>query len=230
MKNLMTPFCAFIIIISPSKSVALFGADAAITAPYLIEILAQSIKQYKQMKVIYENAKHHKDLIQNINMGINEAIGLMEMIPIKDENVLGHLQSFRIAISEIESLYGKVPKGKEELLLRLHDETVAESIRVSNSLKAYSELQELNSKRIARNAHQMSPLGAARSNLEAHAAILHTLNQILKVNGQMLKLQSESLAMSNKKAKESNYHFEKVNRDLDRSFKGFKATFNTPRF
>jgi hypothetical protein len=230
LKKIAIPLCALTISISPIKSHAMFGMDAAAMIPYLIEIINQSIRQYNQMKIIYDNAKHHKDMFMSINDGLNEAIGLLESLPIEDENILGKLRSFRRAVREVERLYGTVPRGQEEQLLRLHDETVAESIKISNSLKEYAKNQEDNSNRVALNAGRMSPKGAARVNLETNAAILHTLNQLLKVNGQMLKLQSETLAMSNKTAKESNLHFQKVTGDLGSSFKGFEANFRTPRF
>lgn len=230
MKILITPLCAITIAFSPVKSHAMFGADAAAMIPYLIKIITQAIKQYKQMKIIYNNAKHHKEMFKQLNDGLSEAIGLLESLPIEDENILGDLKSFKKAMNEIEMLYGEVPKGKEEMLLKLHDQTVAESIKITNSLKVYAKSQEANSNRIARNAGRMSPKGAVRSNLETNAAILHTLNQLLKVNGQILKLQSETLAMNNKSAKESNFHFQKVTKDLGSSFKGFEATFGTPTF
>jgi hypothetical protein len=226
----MIPLCAITISLAPVRSHAMFGADAAAMIPYLIEIITQAIKQYNQMKTIYNNAKHHKEMFQQINDGLSEAIGLLESLPIEDENILGNLKSFKKAINEVEMLYGEIPKGKEEMLLRLHDQTVAESIKIANSLKVYAKSQEDNSNRVARNAGRMSPKGAARVNLETNAAILHTLNQLLKVNGQILKLQSETLAMSNKTAKESNYHFQRVTKDLGTSFKGFEADFGTPTF
>lgn len=230
MKILVIPLCAFFISFSPVKSRAFFGGDAAIMVPYLIKLIAQAVKQYQQLKMVYDNAKHHKDMIKSINDGLSEAIGLLEHFPIEDEKILGELRSFRRAMNEVERLYGEIPKGKEELLLKLHDETVAESIKISNSLREYAKNQERNSNRIARQASQASPKGAARVNVQTNAAILHTLNQLLKVNGQMLKLQSESLALNNKTAKESNYQFQKITGDLGSSFKSFNATFGTPKF
>jgi hypothetical protein len=213
----------------PRPSQAFFGGDAAIMVPYLLKLIGQAVKQYQQMRTLYQNARQHKDMIRSINSGLNEAIGLLESFPIEDENILGELKTFKRAMNEVEKLYGEIPKGKEELLLRLHDETVAESIKVSNSLKKYAEMQERNSNRIVQRAASVSPKGAARVNLQTNAAILHTLNQLLKVNGQILKLQSESLAYTNKGAKEENYHFKKVTEDLGKSFHGFKADFRTPK-
>ncbi len=221
-------FVGTVVTFTPHKSHALLGIDGAMTTPYLIKILSQSVKQYEQMKVIYENAKEHKDMIESINMGLNEAMGLLESFPIEGGKILGDLKSFKGAMDEVERLYGQIPRGKEELLLRLHDETVAESIKMVSSINSYAHSQEQNSRRMAASAPHVGLKGAARTNLEGQAAILHILSQILKINGQMLKLQSESLALSNKAAKESNHHFKKVTRDLGHSLNTFEATFATP--
>lgn len=214
----------------PRRAQAFFGMDAAAMIPFLIKILAQAINQYNQLKTIYANAKQHKQMIENINDGLKEAVGLLETFSIEDAGVLKDLKSFKQALKRIEDLYGEVPEGKEGELLKLHDETVAESIKIANALKKYTEIQEDNSVKISNSANMSSPKGAARANVKTNAAILHTLSQLLKVNGQMLKLQSENLALDTKKVKESNYHYNKVNKDLSNSFKTFPGTFKTPRF
>ncbi len=218
------------VITPPKRAHAFFGMDAAAMIPFLVKILAQAINQYNQLKTIYANAKQHKEMIESINDGLQEAIALLETFSIEDSGVLSDLKTFKLALSKIEDLYGEVPSGPEEPLLRLHDETVAESIKIANALKEYAAIQEENSIQISNSANQASPKGAARASVKTSAAILHTLNQLLKVNGQMLKLQGEQLALNTKKAKESNYHYNKVNKDLSNSFKTFEATFKTPRF
>jgi len=217
-------------VFTPRKASALFGADAAAMIPYLIQIISQAVKQYNELRSIYGQATDHKRLVESINQGLNEAIGLLESLPVKDEEILGQLRTFRHAMSEVEQIYGKIPKGAEFNLLQLHDQTVAESIKIANALKQYASKQEQNSIRIASRAGSTSPKGAARVNLETNAAILHTLNQLLRVNGQMLKLQSEQLAFSNKKGKEAMYQYQKLNSDLGQSIKGFRGDFSTPSF
>lgn len=217
-------------VIVPKRAYALFGADAAAMIPFLVKLIAQAVNQYNQLKTIYNNAKQQKEMIESINDGLQEAIGLLETFSIEDEGIMNDLKSFKKALGKVQDLYGEIPEGKEELLLKLHDDTVAESIKIAAALKKYTEIQEDNSVKISRSANQSSPKGAARANVKTNAAILHTLNQLLKVNGQILKLQSENLALDTKKAKESNYHFNKVNKDLSKSFKSFHGTFKTPRF
>jgi hypothetical protein len=66
--------------------------------------------------------------------------------------------------------------------------------------------------------------------VETNAAILHTLNQLLRVNGQMLKTLSENLAYTNKGGKDSVLHYNQVNRDMGKSLKDFNGDFKTPNF
>ena len=67
-------------------------------------------------------------------------------------------------------------------------------------------------------------------NVETNAKILHTLNQLLKVNGKMLKLQSEQLAMTNKNGKDSIKSSQRIRTDMKKSLKGFSGNFNLPKF
>src|SRR5207253_1168515 len=126
-----------------------------------------------------------------INQGLDNSIGLLGSLPIKDEKILADLREFRTAMGKVEGLYGQVPKSPEEALQLLHDQTVAESLRMANSFKEYSETQEKNSELIAIEAREASPKGAARMQAEMSAEILKSLSQLIRVNTQMLKLQSE---------------------------------------
>ena len=213
-----------------NNAYALFGADAAAMIPYLIKIIAEAVKQYEQLKQIYNTTNEYKNLLDRYHQGINDALRLLEHLPIKDENILGTIKGFREAISKIEEVYGSVPNSSESEMLKLHDDSVAESIRLLDQLKEYAANQEKNANRALEYAKDASPKGAAKVSVEMSAAILHTLNQILRVNGQMLKIQSEALAFSNKGGKDAVLHFNQINRDMGKSLKNFNGDFKTPRF
>jgi len=127
-------------------------------------------------------------------------------------------------------VYGKIPNSPETKMLKLHDDTVAESVKLLTALKEYADKQEKNANAAMLYARDASPKGAARVTVETNAAILHTLNQLLRVNGQMLKTLSESLAFANKGGKDSVLHYNQVNRDMGKSLKDFNADFKTPIF
>ena len=99
-----------------------------------------------------------------------------------------------------------------------------------NESKVYAEQQEQNAVKIIAESRGASPKGAARISAQTSAEILHTLNQLLKINGQMLKLQSEQLAVRNKEDKDSVRHFQKVRVDVGTSAKNYQANLSFPKF
>lgn len=203
-----------------------FGGDVAV----LLQILEENIRHFYQLQQMIQQGRDADSYLRWINTGLENSIGLLDSLPIKDEKVLADLKDFRNALQKVETLYGHVPKSPEEALQVLHDQTVAESLRMATDFKTYSEAQEKNSKVIAAQARDASPKGAARMQAETSAEILRSLSQLIRLNTQMLKLQSEQLAMSNKESKEGVARFQKVNHDLGSGFANFKPKMNLVRF
>jgi len=204
----------------------IWGGDVAV----LVQILAESIKQYYQLKQMIDQGQDQMAYLRWLNAGIENSIGLLESLPIKDEKVLADLREFKRATEKIESLYGRVPKSPEEALQLLQDQTVAESLRMATSFKDYSEQQERNSDLIAVQARDASPRGAARMQAEMSAQILKSLAQLLRLNTQSLKLQSEQLALTNKASKDSVANYQRVNQNLGSKFSTFKPEMDLVRF
>lgn len=196
----------------------------------LIQILSENIRRWYQLQEMIEQGDKQMDFLKVLNQGIDNSIGLLQALPIKDEKVLADLKEFKSALEKVEGLYGKIPKSPEEALHVLHDQTVAESLKMATSFKEYSEVQEKNSQVIAAQARMASPKGAARMQAETSAEILRSLSQLIRLNTQLLKLQSEQLAMSNKTSKQGVANFQKVNRDLGRGFSGFKPDMKLVTF
>jgi len=210
----------------PAAMADLWGADVAV----LLKLLAEQIKQYHQLKSIIANGKDQMGFMRLLNAGLENSMGLLNSLPIKDEKVLAEVRDFKAAMQKVALLYGQVPKSPDESMHSVQDQTVAESLRMVNSFKEFSEAQERNSGFIAMQARQASPKGAARMQAEASAEILRSLSQLLRLNTQMLKLQSESLAMSNRSAKQGVASFQKVNEDLGKGFSGFNPDMGLVRF
>lgn len=204
----------------------IWGGDVAV----LMQILQENIRHYYQLQEMIRQGRDADHYLRWINAGIDNSIGLMQALPIKDEKVLADLRNFRSAMGKVEMLYGKPPRSPEEALQLLHDQTVAESIKMANDSKDFSETQEKNSEVIAIQSRDASPKGAARMQAETSAQILRTLSQILRLNTQMLKLQSEQLALTNKSAKEEVANYQRVNRDLGGGFTRFNADMKLTRF
>ncbi len=211
---------------SGSARADLFGGDVAV----LIQILSENIRRYYQLQEMIKQGGDQMNFLKVLNQGIDNSIGLLESLPIKDEKILSDLKEFKSALYKVESLYGKIPKSPEEAFHLLHDQTVAESLRMATSFKEYSDVQEKNSQVIASQARMASPKGAARMQAETSAEILRSLSQLIRLNTQLLKLQSEQLAMSNKTSKEGVANFQKVNQDLGRGFSSFKPDMKLVTF
>ncbi|MDH5582214.1 MAG: hypothetical protein OEY33_09945 [Bdellovibrionales bacterium] len=228
----MRVFILTLIVLTPFKVKAFLGDGGAGWAqvPYLVKILAENIKRYQQLKILIKDMKNRDAYLKLINAGLENSVGLLDSIPIKDEEILSQVKSFKKAIETIEKLYGQVPKSNESAMQLLHDRTIAESMKMIIALKEYSKRQEKNAKKISDQSRSASPKGAARMNTQTSAHILHTLNQLLKINGQILKLQSEQFALANKEGKENIGSFQKINMDLRKSLKSFSGSFNLPRF
>lgn len=198
--------------------------------PLLMQILAQNIKHYYQFQQMIGQAKSTEDYLRLVNSGLDNSIGMLSALPIKDEKILSEIRSFKQANDIIDNLYGNVPKSKDQLVQTLNDQTVAESIRMANSFKQYSEVQEENSARITVESRQASPKGAARMQAETSAQILGSISQLIRLNTQMLKMQSEQFAMQNKNSKGEAASFIKVNEGLSGGFKNFKLDMSLEKF
>lgn len=197
---------------------------------YLVKIYQENLRRYIQLQQVIQQARSHENLIRTINSGLDGAIGVMQVLPIKDDQILSQLQQFQDALKKVEELYGMTPKSSDEALHRLHDQTIAESLKLNNVLQEYSLAQEQNATAVFIQSSQASPKGAERMNAQMSAQILHSVNQLIKVNGQMLKLQSESLAFNNKRDKDSTAGFNKTSDDFRGSMMRFKPNYSLPRF
>ncbi len=198
--------------------------------PLLMQILAQNIKHYYQFQQMIGQAKSTEDYMRLINSGLDNSMGLLKTLPVKDEKILSDLQNFKETVGIIENIYGNIPRSKEQVLQQLNDQTVAESIRMVNSFKQYSQDQEENSVRIAIQSRQASPKGAVRMQAEISAQILGSISQLIRLNTQMLKMQSEQLAMQNKGSKNEVASYMKVNDGLSNGFKNFKLDMILGKF
>lgn len=204
----------------------IFGGDVAV----LMQILQENIRHYYQLQQMIQQGRDADQYLRWINTGLDNSIGLLQSLPIRDEKVLADLKEFRSAMGKVQGIYGQIPQSPEEALHLLHDQTVAESLRMANDFKDFSDNQEKNSEIIAVQAREASPKGAVRMQAEMSAEILRSVSQLIRLNTQMLKLQSEQLAMNNKISKDGVANFQKLNRDLGSGFSNFNPDMKLTRF
>ena len=201
-------FLICILFLPFSKSHAFFGDGGAGWAqiPYLVQIVQENIKRFKQLRDI----QNFKKLIHE---GVIDLHGLLELVPI-DEETADYLRQIEKTRKQIEEIYGEIPKSPDFLLHKENDRVIAESITLQNSLAAYTKTQEHNANRLTRQARGLSPKGAAQATVISNAQILHALNQLIKVNGQLLKLQGQKLAIENRNQKNDVKNFLKDTQGL----------------
>ena len=214
----------------PSPSYALFGADAAMMIPYLIQQLTEMYKQYAELQQMLSQGKANSDYLHMINAGMDNILGLMNTLPIQDERILADVRSLQYGTTRIDTLYGPVPRSGIAPMHTLHDQTISESIEMTNSARDYANHQEANANRAFQMANTMSPKGAERLGAATQAQILHTLTQIMKIDGQILKLQGEQFALANMGSKDSVGHFNQVNAGMTKTLGGFKGDLDIPKF
>lgn len=197
---------------------------------YLIKIYQENLKRFIQIKEMIDQARSHDDYIRALNSGLNNAIGLAQVTPLADDQILRSLSQFQDALKKVEEIYGLIPKSSDEALHKLHDMTIAESLKLANTLQDYALIQEKNAANVFYQSTTASPKGAERMNAQMSAQVLHSINQLIKVNGQMLKMQSESLAFTNKQDKDQTAGFNKTSKDLRGGMNEFKPNYTFPRF
>ncbi len=207
-----------------------FGFSGAAQIPYLARLITESAKRHEQLKMLIEQSKNRDQLLKTINQGIDNAVGIIQLSPIEDEGVLEGLETTQERIQAVEKIYGAIPENPESAMLSLHDQSVAESIKIVNDLKKYVSEQEKNSLMISKQATQASPKGAQRMAAVTNSQILHALSQLIRINGQILKLQSEFLATGNKSSKDSASHFNQINSEIDSWLNALPTDVTLPTF
>jgi hypothetical protein len=217
-------------LLTPFSSIAWSDGSGWANYAYLVKIYLENVKRFHQINTMIDQQNKHDQYIRILNEGLNNATGLMQALPVKDERILAQLQDFQSALRKVEEIYGIIPKSSDAELHRLHDQTIAESLKMSNTVKDYTDRQELNATNVFIQSSSASPKGAERMNAQTSAQILHSINQLIKVNGQLLKLQSESFALTNKGGKDSTEGFNKAKNDLEKAMKRMKPKFDFPKF
>lgn len=213
-------------LVGPPAKADIWGGDVAV----LMQILAENIQHYYQLKTMIGQGNDQAEFLRQLNAGIENSIGILQSLPVKDEKILANLREFQGAMRSVSDVYGAIPNSQIATMQSLHDQTIAESLRMVNTFKDYSETQEQNSVMFAAQSREASPKGAARMQAEASAQILGSLSQLIRLNTQMLKLQSEQFGMSNKNGKDSVGNFQKLNSDFGKSFQGFKSDMGLIQF
>ena len=204
--------------------------DGIAQIPYLSQLVTENIRRYEQLSKMIRNSQERDTYMRLINEGIDNVVGVALSLPVEDQKIFEDLKTFKQAAERLKTLYGEIPKSPDSPMFKLHDESVAESIRLVNDLKEYAREQEQNAESLFRQSGRASPKGAGRMTTATNAQILHALSQLIRINGQMLKIQSQSLGMENRVGKDDVNRFDRVNRDFDDMPGNYPGAGEMPRF
>jgi hypothetical protein len=197
---------------------------------YLVKLVEESIRRYQQLQLMIQYSKDSQKYLREINSGLEASIQLLESLPIKDEKILGKLHTFQDSLKEIKKIYGAIPKSRDEEFQQINDLAVAESLKMVNGATEYAERQEANSVRLEARSWDMSPKGAMRMQAQVSSQILHTLNQILRMNAQLLKMQSADFAAKNREEKQNVMKYQTFSKEVSVTSKVFKGDLSLPKF
>lgn len=211
----------------PPARADMFGGDVAV----LVQILYQAIQQLIQLRAILNTGNDTLGLLQDINRGINDSLGLLRTAGINiDPGIYGDLVKVQDALSKVQSVYGIVVPSQDAGVQRDTDQNVSEAITFNNSLYQYSKDIDVIGEQVKQYSHSVSPGGAQKLTAQTLGVMLHVMNQQLRAQATGLKLQAQNLALENKKEKDSTKHLMEVSGTLKTAMKNENPSFSIPRF
>lgn len=203
-KRFNLAFIGFLFAFSVPAKADFFGGDL----PLLAQIAATALTQLTQLKSILKSGNDTLGLLQDINHGIKEAMGMIRtMNHTMQPGALGHFQDVTEALRAIQELYGGVPNTADAKLEQLNDQSVAEAVTLHNQAFQYAAEVDPEAERIKDYSKGVSPTGAGRLTAQSLGVLIHVSNQILRTNAAMLKLLGENLALQNRREKVNSQQF-----------------------
>lgn len=228
MKNKLSALViAALIFIGPSSAKAdLFGGDVVV----LTQILAQAIQTVITLKNVLENGKDTLDLMRDINAGVRSGIDLIRIInPNFNPGVYGDLKNADAVLRAIQSVYGAVPNGMDEDLIRSQDQSVAEVISMNRNLYDYADQVDLERDKILFHSQVVSPQGAGKLQNQALGVLIGVSTQLLRTQSQMLKIMAQNMAYDTRKEKLATQNFQENYQGLSQGFRSLPKETRLPR-
>lgn len=204
----------------------LFGGDIVI----LTQILAQAIQTVVTLKGLLENGKDSLDLMRDINAGVRSGLDLIHIInPNFNPGVYGDLRDPNSVLRALQSVYGEIPRGMDEDLMRSQDQSVAEVISMNRNLYDYADQVDREREKILFHAQVVSPQGAGKLQNQAIGVLIGVTTQLLRTQSQMLKIMAQNMAYENRKEKLATQNFQENYEGLSRGFGGLPKETKLPR-
>ncbi len=197
-KKIATIMICFSLALPQPARADIFGGDVVV----LTQILVQAIQQLYQLKQIFQTGNDTLGLMKDINRGIRDGLGVIQIInPKFNPGLYGSLETAEQVQRAIEDLYGVIPQTSEYRLQEAQDRSVSESIAMNGTLFQYADSVDVETKRIVSHAQLVNPQGAAKLTAESLAVLIGVTTQVLRTNSMMLKMMGQNMALSNRKEK-----------------------------
>lgn len=205
----------------------IWGADVAV----LTQILAQAIQQLAELKALLDNGKDTLGLLQDINRGINDSLGLMRTIsPYVSPGVYGDLRKAEDVLKKFSDIYGIVTSSPEARAQSSVDQSVAEAVALNGAIYDYTKQIDQIGEDIKSYSHSVSPGGAQKLTAQSLGVVIHVLTQSLRAQGTLMKLQAQSIALNNKHEKDASGQYLSMASTLTNVMKTNDSQFQVPRF
>lgn len=218
---------AALIFMGPRSAKAdLFGGDVVV----LTQILAQAIQTVITLKSVLENGKDSLNLMRDLNAGVRSGLDLIRIInPHFNPGVYGNLNTADDVLRALQSVYGTVPQGMDEDLMKSQDQSVAEVISMNRNLYEYADQVDLERDKILFHAQVVSPQGAGKLQNQALAVLIGVSTQLLRTQSQMLKIMAQNMAYDTRKEKLATQNFQENYQGLSRGFGSLPKDARLPR-
>lgn len=213
--------------VSPRAAKAdLFGGDVVV----LLKILVQAIQTVTTLQSVLQNGKDTLNLMRDLNAGIRSGIDVIRIInPNFNPGVYGDLKDADRVLAAIEAVYGIIPKGMDEDLMRSQDKSVAEVIAMNRNLYDYADQVDLERDKILYHAQMVSPQGAGKLQNQALGVLIGVTTQLLRTQSQMLKIMAQNMAYDTRKEKLSTQNFQENYQGLSKGFESLPKDIKLPR-
>ncbi len=226
-KRILTILVPAMLLLSPNPAKAdLFGGDVLV----LTQILAQAIQTVITLKSVLENGKDSLDLLRDINAGVRSGLDLIRIVnPNFNPGVYGNLNDADSVLRALQAVYGTIPQGMDEDLMKSQDQSVAEVISMNRNLYDYADQVDREKEKILFHAQVVSPQGAGKLQNQALGVLIGVTTQLLRTQSQMLKIMAQNMAYDNRKEKLATQNFQENYQGLSRGFDGLPKGMDLPR-
>jgi hypothetical protein len=227
MNKLKLVLVSVILCFSMQSRADLFGADVAV----LSQILAQTIAQLEQLKLILKDGQDSLNLMRDVNAGIFDTLQVLEsMAQHTDPGLYGDLKNVEEVARKVRELYGIATDSPLKNSQITTDQTIAEAIEFNNDTYKYSKDLDVIGEQIKAFADQASPGRAQKLTAQSLGVVIHVMNQQLRAQATGLKLQAQALAVQNKRSKEETTEYLSQTKVIGDSLGQYNFQPRLPRF